>query len=116
MRPTYEQLANKVAELAQTFPNTTRDCRYFDAPGDPCCIVGQALFDLGADGLDDIAGDSELNMDTSVNELSIYGFVAPAGRSSGAVKFLYGVQRTQDEGATWGYCWETNKHLFEGEV
>lgn len=81
-------------------PDLTRECTYTE-DGEPSCIVGTALINLGFEANPDwdypIQRDGFLG-DTAADTILPYFFDTPQNVVTAARK----AQRVQDEGGTWG--------------
>lgn len=110
---TSEQLAEKVREVADSYPKhvyksgDSDNCAYFEVGQDgnyaAGCIVGHALHRLGVT-LEDI---EEYNLSTEVTEL-IDLFMPPENRDAASEIFLLNVQRKQDMEHPWKDCVRTS--------
>lgn len=103
MAITATQLLETVEHLAETFPETTSSCKYFNDDNTPCCIVGHALVAHGitAKTFEQHGDFDELNVWTSVQG----GILCELGVTEDdkdAVNRLAGIQLQQDNGKTWG--------------
>lgn len=88
------EMEQEVRRLAHEHPNKTAQCRYVYDSGEPCCIVGHALINLGKMEAGDF--DSDLNKTTiSASEFDHLGIDPPLA------SWLEWVQEKQDVGGSW---------------
>lgn len=108
MSVTATALKARVIELAEEFPETLRECRYFNEDSTPCCIVGKGMADLGIDSHEFLYGDysGDLNDGTSIRVLAHHEYptlpVIVENDDDEALEFLQEMQGYQDRGRTWG--------------
>lgn len=101
MKP-FQQVIDRIIKLADENPDRIADCKYFDQ-GEPCCIVGHVLAELGAvQDFDESVrvGDYTFPNSEAADSIcwDVFGVEEPEPNEE---TFLVTVQELQDEGCRW---------------
>ena len=102
MKP-FQQVIDRIIKLADENPDRIADCKYFDQ-GEPCCIVGHVLAELGAvQDFDESVRVGDYTFPNSEAADSICWDVFDVEEPDPIEEtFLVTVQELQDEGCRWG--------------
>ena len=98
------EIRDTVRRLGLEYPETKRECRYFNPDGTPCCLVGTALAIHGMEP-DTFLAELEFNRFTNVSNL-FHDYADKFGLLNDLTdeEFtrLAVAQKRQDQGDIWG--------------